>query len=82
MSRTRDGTVIARRGGSSGWCGLVEANPVGSGVNELHLSAVARTWLDAWIEERVSPLVQFGVQRVEVAYYDEHGRPRCSIVVM
>ena len=28
------------------------------------------------------PLVQLGVQRVEVAYHHEHGRPRCSIVVM
>ena len=49
------------------WCGLVEANPVGSRVDELHLPAIAGAWLDAWIEERIPALMQLGVQRVEVA---------------
>ena len=45
---------IVRRGAGclAGLGGFVEANPIGSRVDELHLSAVARTWLDAWIEER------------------------------
>ena len=74
--------LIVRRGALSSWCGLVEANPVGSGVDELHLSAVARPWLDAWIEERISVQMQFGMERVEVPPHGEHSPPRCSVVVM
>ena len=69
-------------GSLAGWCGLVEANPVGGRVDELHLSDVPGTWADARIEERVSALVEFGVQCVDVAYLDEHGRPWRSVVVM
>src|SRR4029077_33013 len=74
---------IAHRGRClAGWCGLVEANPVGGGVDELHLSDVSGTWADARIEERVSVLVEFVMQCVDVAYLDEHGRPWRSVVVM
>jgi len=75
---------IVRRGAGclAGLGGFVEANPIGSRVDELHLSAVARTWLDAWIEERISALMELGVQCVEVMYHDEHSRPRCSVIVM
>jgi hypothetical protein len=40
-----------------GWCVFVEANPVGSRVDELHLPA----WSDTRIKERISALVEFGV---------------------
>ncbi len=49
------------RCGLSGWCGLEEANPVGSRVDKLHLPAVRGAWANARIEERVSALVEFGV---------------------
>src|SRR6266576_5729459 len=75
--------VLAYRGRClAGWCGFVEANPVGGRVDELHLSDVPGTWADAGIEERVSALVEFGVQCVDVAYLDEHRRPWRSVVVM
>src|SRR5579871_2225778 len=73
--------LIVRRG-LAGWCGLVEANAVRSGGDVLHLPAVPGAWADARIEVRVSALVEFGVQRVEVAHHDKHGRPWRSIVVM
>jgi hypothetical protein len=71
-----------RSAGLSGWCGLVETNPVGSRVDELHLFAVPRTWLDAWIEEWIPAIAEFCVQRFDVAHHDEHSGPRRSIVVM
>jgi hypothetical protein len=38
--------------------------------------------LDARIKERVSAPVEFAVQGVQIAYYDEHRRPWHSIIVM
>jgi hypothetical protein len=64
---------LAGCGALAGWCRLVEAEPVGSRVNELHLSAIPGAWADARIEKRVSALMEFGVQRVDIAHYDEHG---------
>jgi hypothetical protein len=40
------------------------------------------TWPDARVEKRISALVEFSVQRVEIAHHDEDGRPRRSIIVM
>ena len=37
---------------------------------------------DARIEERISALAKFAMQRVDVAHLDEHRRPWRSIVVM
>ena len=53
-----------------GRCGLIEADPVGRRVDELHLPILAGTWPNARVEERVVVLVEFGVQRVEIAHHD------------
>jgi hypothetical protein len=43
---------------------------------------MAGTWPDARIEERISALMEFSVQRVEIAHHDEDGRSWRSIIVV
>lgn len=74
--------LLAGREVLAGRAGLVEADPVGGGVDELHLPSVSRAWADARIEERISARVEFGVQSVEVAYHDKYGRAWRAVVVV
>lgn len=69
-------------GGLRGRCRLVEPKAVRSRIDESHRSASARTRFDAWVEERVAPRVELSMDSAEIANYDEHCRPRCSIIVV